>query len=187
MACAASGAILFSSVMFFIFVARRECSVFAEGFNVHVNPPKSQIFAILSRYKLLVQGRGCFTYLAIFCGLYLISPGKISTADTKLNPRDSIKADRDLQWGALEREEKGRRHALAAEEDEEGEDGEEGYEEEKMTMILMIKKIVRMTRRKRQEGEDNWPSRTEAKSCTVHTAAPGALWRLFPTKKARSV
>ncbi|KAG4429502.1 hypothetical protein IFR05_015014 [Cadophora sp. M221] len=66
----------------------------------------------------------------------LVGRGKIITADHTLkSPVDYVKADRDAQWAALEREEKERRHALAAadeeEDEEEGEDSEDGDKDNK--------------------------------------------------------
>lgn len=66
----------------------------------------------------------------------LVGRGKIITADHTLrSPVDYIKADRDAQWAALEREEKERRQALTAadeeEDEEEGDDSEDGDKEKK--------------------------------------------------------
>ncbi|KAK0103620.1 hypothetical protein ONS95_005631 [Cadophora gregata] len=61
----------------------------------------------------------------------LVGRGKIITADHTLkSPVDYVKSDKDAQWVALEREEKERRKALAAEDEEEdeGDDSEEGDE-----------------------------------------------------------
>lgn len=63
----------------------------------------------------------------------LVGRGRIVNHDASLrNPVDYIKADRDSQWEALEREEKERRKALADSEDEsddDSEDSEDGEED----------------------------------------------------------
>jgi len=68
----------------------------------------------------------------------LIGRGQIVKADhdNLRNPVDYIKKDRDMQWEALEREEKERRAALAKEEEDsednsEEKDGEDDSEESK--------------------------------------------------------
>jgi len=64
----------------------------------------------------------------------LVGRGQIITHDSSLkSPIDYVKADRDAQWEALEREEKERRQALAeadeAEDDEGGDEEKEGEDD----------------------------------------------------------
>lgn len=60
----------------------------------------------------------------------LVGRGRIVKHDAAMrSPVDYVKADRDSQWEALEREEKERRHAMA-EADEEGDEGESDDSEE---------------------------------------------------------
>jgi len=62
----------------------------------------------------------------------LVGRGQIVKQDGTLkSATDYIKADRDAQWEALEREEKEKRAALAEEEEAEEEEGEDGEGEEK--------------------------------------------------------